>query len=108
MVARVPAYSWMIVKVGLDTSSAGTPAPRARPRTKAVFPAPRSPCSSTRVAGARRRPSASPACSVSVSLAVLTFDAAARGQLEYGVAEPRCDVGWQQRRFPFVGLREVA
>ena len=39
----VPGYSCTRVNVGLDTSSAFAPRPRARPRTNAVLPAPRSP-----------------------------------------------------------------
>src|SRR4029077_15007500 len=98
----------MIVKVGLDTSSAAAPRPRAMPRTNAVLPAPRSPYNSTTEPGARPCPNASPARSVSASLAVVTLDPAAGGELQDGVAQPRRDVGRQQRHVPFVGLGEVA
>src|SRR5260370_6769444 len=53
--------SW---NVGLATDAA-EPVPRATPRTKVVFPAPSSPLSRTRSPLRRRRPSSSPAASVS-------------------------------------------
>src|SRR5260370_10988304 len=53
--------SW---NVGLATGAA-EPVPRATPRTKVVFPAPSSPLSRTRSPLRRRRPSSSPAASVS-------------------------------------------
>src|SRR5712691_4128009 len=53
--------SW---NVGLATGAA-EPVPRATPRTKVVFPAPSSPLSRTRSPVRRRRPSSSPAASVS-------------------------------------------
>src|SRR5260370_19708101 len=53
--------SW---NVGLATG-APEPGPRAAPRTKVVFPAPSSPLSRTRSPLRRRRPSSSPAASVS-------------------------------------------
>src|SRR5258706_14450086 len=53
--------SW---NVGLATDAA-EPVPRATPRTKVVFPAPSSPLRRTRSPLRRRRPSSSPAASVS-------------------------------------------
>src|SRR5260370_11262562 len=53
--------SW---NVGLGTDAA-EPVPRATPRTNVVFPAPSSPLSRTRSPVRRRRPSSSPAASVS-------------------------------------------
>src|SRR6266852_8922609 len=53
--------SW---KVGLATAAA-EPVPLAIPRTKVVLPAPRSPFNKTRSPFCRRRPSSSPAASVS-------------------------------------------
>src|SRR5712692_8190694 len=53
--------SW---KVGLATAAA-EPTPRAMPRTKVVLPAPSSPFRRTRSPLRRRRPSSSPAASVS-------------------------------------------
>src|SRR6266702_7655783 len=53
--------SW---NVGLATG-ASEPVPRATPRTNVVFPAPSSPLSRTRSPLRRRRPSSSPAASVS-------------------------------------------
>src|SRR3954453_15081115 len=59
---RPPRYSCIRVNVGLLTSPGATPSPSARPRTNAVFPAPRSPNSRTtspaESAGASSRPSA--------------------------------------------------
>src|SRR4029077_18540848 len=54
--------SW---KVGLATGAAD-PQPLAIPRTKVVLPAPSSPYRRTRSARRRRRPSSSPASSVSL------------------------------------------
>src|SRR5665213_1792789 len=59
-----PAYTRTSWNVGLATC-ADDPAPRATPRTKVVFPAPRSPSRSIRSPCRRLRPSCSPAASVS-------------------------------------------
>ena len=57
-----------MVKVGLVTRWE-IPSPRAMPRTKAVFPAPRSPEKATTAPGARRAARAQPMASVSASFA---------------------------------------
>src|SRR6187200_578835 len=106
----------MITKVGLDTSSGSAPRPAAMPRTKAVLPAPRSPCSSTNVPGARVSASVLPIANVSCSelvvrisgLAIGRLHAAARGHIEHGVAEMCRQVARGHRHFAFVGFREVA
>src|SRR5690349_20115457 len=114
----------MMTNVGLDTSSAFAPSPAARPRTNAVFPAPRSPKRST------HEPESSVAARFSATANVSRSDrvskisvmppvsgfvvcVAARhpapgGQLENGVAEMRGEVAGRHGNFPFVGLGEIA
>src|SRR5687767_9135051 len=86
------------------------------PRTKAVLPAPRSPCSRTNVPGCSDAAIFLPSAKVSFSEFVATtsglvigrLHTPARGQLEYGVSEMRCKVAGRHRHFPFVGFRQIA
>src|SRR5687767_8778113 len=86
------------------------------PRTKAVLPAPRSPCRTTNVPGCSDAAIFLPSANVSVSefvvtisgLAIGRLDTAPRCELEYGVSEVGRKVTGRHRHFPFVGFSQVA
>src|SRR5262245_33759039 len=91
--------------------------PAARPRTKAVFPAPSSPNSRTTApadkVAASARPTASVSSSESVVREIATLFARRLGglppgrQLEDGVPDVAGDVGGRHRDFAVVGLGEI-
>src|SRR5690242_17044911 len=72
---RPPRYSVTIVKDGLWTRSGSTPSPRARPRTKHVLPAPRSPTRPTSSPPESARPRRSARASVSSGETVVSSGA---------------------------------